>query len=130
VAVSGLDGNGLPFERWYLPQFHATTVQIQSPDIPDEVAAGSNTQLEFIVDNYGASDTFQIIAVDSMGTILEAQPARVTIAQNASAKIIVPLAVPADARPGSRITVTITATSTSNPQITNGISEEFSVAGR
>jgi hypothetical protein len=128
VAASGRDGNGLPFERWYLPQFHATTVQIQSPDIPDEVAAGTTSRLEFIIHNYGASDTFQIIAVDSMGTILQAEPAQASIAQNASAKVMVPLLVPADARESTRITVTITATSTSNPEITNGISQDISVA--
>jgi hypothetical protein len=130
VAVSGRDGNGLPFERWYLSQFYATTVQIQAPDIPEEVAAGSTTQLELIINNHGASDTFQIIAADSTGTILQAQPAQLAIPQNASAKVIVPLLVPADARAGSRITVTITATSTSNSEITNGISQEFSVPGK
>ncbi len=130
VAVSGRDGNGLPFERWSLPQFHATTVQIQSSDFPEEVAAGSTAQLEFIVDNYGASDTFLIIAVDSTGTILQAQPAQLTIPQKGSAKVAVPLSVSADSRAGTRITVTITAASTSNPEITNGISEELSVAGR
>jgi len=130
VAVSGHDENGLPFERWYLPEFRATTVQIQAPDAPDEIPAGSTSQLAFMVNNFGASDTFQVIAVDSLGTILQAQPAQPTIAQNASAKVTVPLAVPAEARVGSRITVTITATSTSHPEITNGISQEILVAGR
>lgn len=130
VAVSGRDGNGLPFERWYLSQFHATTIQIQSPDFPDEVAAGSTSQLEFIVNNYGASDTFQIIAVDSTGTILQAQPAQLMIPQNGTAKVIVPLSIAADKPAGTSITVIMTATSTSNPEITNGISPELSVGGR
>jgi len=130
VAVSGRDGNGLPFERWYLSQFHATTVQIQSPDFPDEVAAGSTSQLEFIVNNYGASDTFQILAVDSTGTILQAQPAQLMIPENGTARVIVPLKIAADKPAGTSVTVTMTATSTSNPEITNGISQELSVSAK
>jgi von Willebrand factor A domain-containing protein 7 len=130
VAVSGRDENGLAFERWYLPQFHATTVQIQAPDIPDEVAVGSTVNLEFTLNNFGASDTFQIIAVDSTGTILQAQPPQLTISQSGSAKVIVPLNIAADKPVGTSVMVTITATSASNPEISNGISQEISVAGR
>jgi len=130
VAASGRDENGLPFERWYLPQFLATTVEIVPPDRFEEVAAGTIHPLEFTLRNHGVSDTFQIIAVDSTGTILQAQPAQPAIAKDSTSKIIIPIAVPADARPGSSITVIITATSTSNPEITNGISQELSVAGK
>ena len=130
VAVSGRDGNGLAFERWYLPQFHATTVQIQVPDIPDEIAAGSTHQLAFIVNNYGASDTFQVVAVDSMGTILQAQPAQLTLAPNASATVNVPLQIPAGKPAATSVTVTMTVASVSNPEITNGISLELSLASR
>ncbi len=130
VAVNGRDGNGLPFERWYLPQFHATTIQVQSPDIPDEIAAGSTNRLEFIVSNFGARDTFQIIAVDSTGTVLQAQPAQLMIPQDASDKVIVPLKIAADKPVGSSITVTMTATSRSNPELSNGTTVELSVAGR
>jgi hypothetical protein len=128
--VSGRDENGLPFERWYLPQFRATTVEIVPPDSFDEVIAGSTQQLEFTLRNHGASDTFQIIAVDSTGTILQAQPAQLMIPPNASAIVIVPLKVAADRPAGTSVTVTMTATSTSNPEVSNGISVEFSVSGR
>lgn len=47
VAVSGRDGNGLPFERWYLPQFLATTVEIVPPESLEEFAAGSTHQVAF-----------------------------------------------------------------------------------
>ena len=130
VAVSGRDGSGLPFERWYLPQFHATTIQIQSPDFPEEIAAGTSRQVAFIVNNYGASDTFQIIAVDSTGTVLQAQPAQLVIPENGTANVIVPLKIAADKPAGTSVTVTLTATSTSNPEITNGISQELSVSGK
>lgn len=130
VAVSGRDENGLAFERWYLPEFRSTTVQIQAPDLPDEIVAGSSHQLAFIVNNFGASDTFQVVAVDSMGTILQAQPAQVTLAPNASANVSVTIQIPADKPAGSRVTVTMTIASLSNPEITNGISLELSVSGR
>ena len=130
VAASGRDENGLPFERWYLPQFLATTVEIVPPDRFEEVAAGTIHTLVFTLRNHGVSDTFQIIAVDSTGTILQAQPAQLMIPQNGSAKVTVPLNIAADKPAGSSITVTMTATSTSNPEITNGMSLELSVAGR
>ena len=130
VAASGRDENGLPFERWYLPQFLATTVEIVPPDRFGEVSAGATHQLEFTVRNHGASDTFQIIAVDSTGTILQAQPAQLIIPQNASAKVAVPLQIAADKPAGTSVTVTMTATSMSNPDISNGVSRELSISGR
>jgi len=130
VAVSGHDGNGLPFERWYLTEFLASTVEIQHQDAPEEIAAGEATTLAFTIRNLGANDTFQIVAVDSMGTILQAQPARLTLAANTSATVTVPLQVPLDKPAGTRITATFTVASLSNPDIHNGISLELSVSGR
>jgi len=105
-------------------------VEIVPPDRFEEVAAGTIHTLVFTLRNHGASDTFQIIAVDSTGIILQAQPAQLMIPQNGSAKVTVPLNIAADKPAGSGVTVTMTATSTSNPEITNGMSLELSVAGR
>ncbi|MFB3921019.1 MAG: hypothetical protein ACE145_04815 [Terriglobia bacterium] len=130
VAISGHDEDGLPFERRYLTQFHATTVQIQAPDIPDEVAAGSTTPLTFMVNNYGPSDTFRILVVSSTGAILPTQPAQLTIDENASAQCAVPLTAPADPRAGTRITLTVTATSLTNPDTMNSMVVELSVVSK
>lgn len=127
VAVSGLDANGLAYQRMFLTQFRASTVEIALRGSREDVRPGSATTLPFVVENHGASDTFQILAVDSTGTILAAEPARIILGPGAQTVVKIPLNVPGEKPPGSSFAVTVTVTSTSQPEISNGTSVEFTV---
>ena len=129
VAVSGLDGNGLPYQRMYLTQFRGTTVEIAPSNRIEDLGAGTTNTLTFIVRNYGETASFRILAVDNRGSILPTEPAEVALASGASAQIKVDVNVPPGTAPGTGVSVTITATSTTNPEINNGTSAQLSVGG-
>lgn len=130
VAVSGRDGTGLPYQRMYLTQFRGTTVEIAPRNLPDDLRAGSTTTLTFAVRNYGATDSFRFLAVDSRGTIIPSNPPEVSLASGAAAEVKADVAVPPEAVQGTGVTVTITATSTSNPETMNASVAEFVVADK
>lgn len=129
VAVSGLDGNGLPFQRMYLTQFRGTTIDIAPSNDFEDLRAGSTTTLTFGVRNYGEAGSFRFLAVDSRGSIIPTQPAEVALASGASAQVRLDVTVPPGTTPGTGLTVTITATSTTDPEINNGTSVELAVGG-
>jgi hypothetical protein len=129
VAVSGRDGNGLPFQRLYLTQFRGTTIEIAPSNNFDELSAGATTTLTFGARNYGEAGSFRFLAVDSRGAIIPTQPAEVALASGASAQVRLDVTVPSGTAPGTGVTVTITATDTAHSEITNGSVVELSVSG-
>ena len=129
VAVKGLDGNGLPFQRMFLTQFQATSLEISAVQRFEEVRAGATITLTFNVRNYGVAASYRLLAVDGHAKIIPTEPAEVALAAGGSAQVKLDVAVPAETRPGTSITVTITATSTTNPEMMNGTVVELSVAG-
>jgi hypothetical protein len=129
VVVSGLDGNGLPYERMYLTQFRGTTVEITPSNSFADLRAGTTSTLALVVRNYGEGGTFRFLAVDSHGSILPTEPPEVALASGASAEFKVDITVPPGTAPGTGVTVTITATSTTNPEIKNGTPVQLSVGG-
>lgn len=129
VAISGLDGSGLPFQRMYSTQFLGTTVEIGPSDGYEDLRAGTTNTLTFVVRNHGESGSFRFMAVDNRGSILPTVPPQAAIAAGGSAEVNVDVLVPAGTLRGTGVTVTITATSTADPETNNGASVELSVGG-
>ncbi len=86
------------------------------PDLP----VGGAVNLVFEVKNLASSAmTFTIQASDDRGYITGVTPSTVTLAAGASRNVTVALRIPATEVAGTSDTVTVVATSTSNPAITN-----------
>jgi len=81
------------------------------------------------VRNYGEAASYRLLAVDGHAKIIPTEPAEVALAAGGSAQVKLDVAVPAETRPGTSITVTITATSTTNPEMMNGAVVDLSMAG-
>jgi hypothetical protein len=129
LAVSGLDAEGLPFQRAFLTQFRATTIEVDPVNRPEELKAGVSATIRFKVFNYGESAKFHLLAVNNRGSILPADPSDVVISSGAIVEVSVPVAVPRETAPGTGITVIVTVASTSDPDIHNGSSVELTVVG-
>jgi hypothetical protein len=129
LAVSGLDAEGLPYQRMFLPQFRATTVEIDPINKFEDLHVGTSSMLRFLVHNFGEAGKFHLLAVNSRGVIIPADPADVEIAAGGSAEVKVEVTVPRETAPGTGFTVTLTVASTTDPDIHNGTSVELSVVG-
>jgi len=129
LAVSGLDAEGLPFQRIYLTQFRATTIEIDPINKFEDLHAGASSTLKFLVHNFGEGAKFHLLAVNNRGSIIPTDPADVEIAAGGSVEIRVDLTVPRETAPGTGVTVNITVTSATDPDIHNATSVELSVVG-
>jgi hypothetical protein len=130
LAVTGLDSSGARYQRMYLTAFRATTVELVPLQVPEELRAGEKTTVACRVRNLGKAASFQVVAVDDHGFVTRGNSSRLVLDQGAAATIEVDLDVPAATPPGTGVTLTLAATSTSDPDITNGTAVELSVAGR
>jgi hypothetical protein len=130
LAVTGLDPSGARFQRLHLTAFRATTVEVVPGKTAGELRAGSKTTVAFRVRNFGQPTAFLVLAVDDQGYITRGNSTRLVLDQGASAKVEVELTVPKETPPGTGVTLTVAATSTSDPDITNGASFEMTVSGQ
>jgi von Willebrand factor A domain-containing protein 7 len=123
VRATGLDDAGRRFQRVFHTLFHAETVEVTpGMTVVEDVAPGTSGVVPFNVRNIGAAATFRIVAADGRRMITKFEPATVALEPGASATINVWINVPADAAPGTGTDITVTATSDSQPQTTNGAS--------
>jgi len=117
LAVSGLDAAGLPFQRIFLAQFRATTVEIDPSSKFEDLHAATSITLRFSVHNFGDSAKFHLLAVNSRGSILPTNPADVEITAGSSVEVGVDVTVPRETAPGTGVTVTLTVASITDPDI-------------
>ena len=128
VAVRGANANGQRYQRLFHTLFHAETVEIRPADgAPDEVARGATSPIAFTIRNVGAPASFHIIAVDGRQFISRTDPADITLGTGVSARITVDLTVPADVAEWTGFDLTVTATSTSGPNTSNGAVRHITV---
>jgi hypothetical protein len=128
LAVSGLDAAGASFERMYSTEFQATSIELIPTLHDEEVRAGAASPVEFLVKNHGTADTFRVLAVDSLGSIVPSEPGELALPPGASARLKVLLSVPASTPAGKSVTLTVTVTGTANPAAVNYAIVELAVA--
>jgi hypothetical protein len=135
VAASGTDSAGNAYFRVFPQLFTAQSVQVTATTAIGTLTPGSSGSLTFSVQNLGgSSDTFNITVTDSCGTatgcgfITGTSPSQLTLDAGASGTVTVQLAVPLGAVLGTVDIVSVSATSASNPNVTNGATQSFSVA--
>ena len=129
LLVTGLDSNGARYQRTYLTSFRATTLEVEPFHVPEELRPGSKTTVAFRIRNIGQPASFQVVAVDDHGFVTRGNSNQLVLEQGAAATVEVDLAVPAATPPGTGVTLTLAATSISDPDITNGTVVDLTVAG-
>ena len=127
VAMSGLDGNGLPFQRVFNTAFRGELVELTSADRVETVQAGQQTPLRIRLRNAGPRTRYRIVSTH-VAKVLKVSPAEVEVDEGAEALITVWVPVPADAAAGSRIEVMVVATSADARETTNYVMRHLTVA--
>lgn len=119
--ASGTDENGFTFIRAYPPTFLAQSVQVEPlyPDSDHEMIVGDEYRARFRVTNKGNGDTFTITAADDQGWIKEISPAEANLMSGDSVDVEVLLDVPEGTPTDTTDTMTLVATSTTNPGVLN-----------
>jgi hypothetical protein len=121
--------NGLPYQRLFSTLFRAQSVEVKINNTVSNLPAGATTSLSFLVHNLGADGTFQILAADNRGFISSVQPTSLTLVAGGSGNLSVDVSVPVGTPDGTDVSIAVTATSTSDPTITNSATQTLSVGG-
>lgn len=129
VVVSGTDSNGVAYQRLFPTLFRSQSVEVKVGNTVGNLPAGATTTLGYTVHNLGASATFQILAADSRSFISNVQPTSLTLASGASQTVSVAVSVPAGTPDGTDVSITVTATSASDSNITNSATQTLFVGG-
>ena len=127
VTVTGLDESGIRFQRIFATLFHAQPVEVIPPTGVETVAAGTLSPIIFTVRNSGPSIRLNLVAVDSKGNVIAAEPSTLELDQGADGAVTVRLTVPADAAPDSRLGITLTAFTEGASPTGNSATKEFTV---
>jgi hypothetical protein len=120
LIVTGLDESGIRYQRTYATLFHAESIEVLATTAPATVAAGAVTPVTFTVRNFGPPVHLNLVATDSRGHVIAVEPSTLQLDQGAEGAVTVPVSLPADAAPDSRVSVILTATSDGPPASTTG----------
>lgn len=127
VAVKGIDSNGRPYQRFYSHLFHAESLEVSWSGTVEDLAAGSDRQIEFTIRNSGPARTVKLTVTDARQFIKRVQPNELTLANGQTGKILVDLSVPAGTPPGTGDDVIVVATGAAGPSTSNSVVAHLSV---
>ncbi len=127
LAVTGLDANNAPYQRFNSALFHAETVQVAWNRSNDELRAGTTTQASFTVKNTGEARTFQITVTDAHQFVSRVEPRQIALGAGQSANVAIDLKVPSGTAPATSDDVIVLATSVSGTPTTNSSIAHYSV---
>src|SRR6266566_5473523 len=116
--ATGQDGGGHPFQRVFPQLIQPETVSIAVPPRQD-LHRGATTTYVFSVTNAGATDTFDLTAMDDKGFITSATPSQVMIPSGGSTTLTVVVGPPPNAALGTSDALTVRAASTGTPGLEN-----------
>lgn len=121
IAVSGVDANGTEYERLFSNLFQAQSVEVIIDPTTNflELPSGATTTFKFNVHNLGDAGTFQIAAADNLGFAQPPNPNQLTLGTGETKSFQVDVAVPAGVANGASLSLTVTATSATNPDLAN-----------
>ena len=123
IAISGLDEAGFPYQRTLPRKFLAQKLQLSldPKSIPSSITAGQTATIKLELTNNGESDSFNIVAADERNFISRVSPALINLGNNETANIEIDVTVPTSITEAMVLTVSVTATSSTNPEIENSI---------
>ena len=128
VAMTGIDWNGKPYQRFFSNLFHAESVEV-SPKLDfDDLLAGNTRQVAFTVQNFGPRRTFKMTVTDARQFVSKVEPKQLTLGAEESQIIRVNLTVPGGTAPGVGDDLVVIAASTAEPSTSNSSVVHFSVS--
>lgn len=110
VLANGLDESGMRVQRIWPRLFHGEVVEVVPP-AGETVTAGTQMPVTFTIRNHGPAVRLSLIASDQGGNLVGVEPPTLELGAGGEGIAIVRLAVPADARPRSEVSIRLTATS-------------------
>jgi hypothetical protein len=129
VMATGIDQNGMSFERMLGRLFRPTTISLVLTSEGD-VAAGVSSALIFEAKNLGKPDSFALRAVCGSRWAAELDRAVVSLGHGETAKVVVTVSVPEGTPAYSSSDLVLTASSESDSSITNGVVHHLSIQSR
>jgi hypothetical protein len=127
AMVTGVDAKGNAFQRIFVPLFRPQTVKVTPTTVVNTVAAGGTASLTYEVRNVGPAGSFQVAATDSGHFLTGITPSTLTLTNGATGVVTVNLNVPASATLGSLDSVTVIATSTTDPTLNNSAVQDLTI---
>jgi hypothetical protein len=128
LAVTGIDWNGKPYQRFFPSLFHAESVEVSHKPDFDDLLAGSTKQVDFRVQNFGPRRTFKMMVTDARQFVSKVEPKQLTLGADESQIIRVDLTVPSGTAPGVGDDLVVVADSTAEPATSNSSVVHFSVS--
>lgn len=122
VVASGIDEEGHAFERLFASRIRLQTVEVlvDPATLVDALVPGTTTTLGFNVRNLGGSGSFRILVTDNERFVARFSPTVLTLDTGESARVEAEVTVPLTAPEGTLVSINATATSLSDPSISNG----------
>ena len=130
IAVNGRDSQGMPYQRFDSPLFHAESVQVAPKFGFDEIAPAEHKTGEFEVKNLGPSRTFKVTVTDARKFVTKVEPQELSLGARGSGKLKVQFAVPPGTQTGVGDDVVVVVASTSGTPTSNSAIVHLSVSGK
>ena len=126
VTMTGRDANDRPYQRVFNTAFRGELVELTSADAVETVQPGQDARLRIRLRNIGPRARYRIVATH-VAQVLRTTPAEVDVEEGADTFVTVTVPVPADASPGSRLEVMVTASGDDARETTNYVMRQLTV---
>jgi hypothetical protein len=110
VGVSGTDPDGVRYQRVIGRLFHAESVEVVPP-VLDEVNAGADTPVEFILRNYGARARYRMTVTVGAEVLIRVEPPVLDLATDSEQRVTVWLPARTIAAAGTSLDLLVVAAS-------------------
>lgn len=122
IAVEGTDERGLAYQRVLAHSMQLQTIEIIPLTPVEELKAGATTKMSFQVRNLGTPGAFQATVVWLGRNFMRTPaPMRLALPTGGAAAIEADVDVPADATPGTDLTISVAVTRKTPPASENGL---------
>jgi hypothetical protein len=129
VLATGKDANGIAFQRTLPSLLHPETIRVTPTTfLSDGLPQGQPVSLVFTVQNVGPAGNFNLAASDGQFFVNSVSPSSLALASGGTGTVTVNLFVPLSAAAGTDDSITLLATSATDPTITNSAVQTFEVS--
>lgn len=120
VQVTGVDEDGVAYQRQYPAVYRAQPLQVQTSGFPVvTLVPAEPQQVRYTVKNLGAPGIFNMQASDAHGYAQNSNPSVVELATDEQIEVVVTVMAPANAADGDESLITFTATRKDSPTTYN-----------
>jgi hypothetical protein len=109
VLMTASAESGARAQRIWPGLFHGEVIEVVAPG-GESVTAGTEVPVTFKIRSHGPALRLALVASDHRGRVIPVNPPALDVAAGEEGRATVTLRVPADAQPGSEVSVRVTAT--------------------